>query len=146
MGELAPAELSGVFEGPTAIDLGIVPATERQFERNVQQSLAEDFNGDGIPDVLALVNFTGNGNWNDPNDRGFVVIRYGNGDGSFRDGWQVELPTVAGRVGSGATVHLADVTSNGLKDIVVTTAATNRILVYANDGSGRLIPIPLQAK
>lgn len=146
LGELAPAELSGVFEGPTAIDLGIVPATERQFERNVQQSLAEDFNGDGIPDVLALVNFTGNGNWNDPNDRGFVVIRYGNGDGSFRDGWQVELPTVAGRVGRGATVHFADVTSNGLKDIVVTTAATNRILVYANNGSGSFDTNPITSE
>ncbi|MBX3423652.1 MAG: VCBS repeat-containing protein [Pirellulaceae bacterium] len=136
LGELPPAELRSIFEGPTAIDLGLVPNTTGQHERDVQQVLAEDINGDGLPDVLALVNLRGNGNWNDPNDRGFVVVRFGNGDGSFRDGWQVELPAVAGRIGRGASIHFADVTSDGLKDIVVTTIATNRILVYANTGSG----------
>ncbi len=143
LGERPVSELSGVFEGPQAIELGIVPNTEGKFERNVQQVLAEDVNGDGNPDAIALVNLAGNGNWNDPNDRGFLVIRYGNGDGSFREGWQVQFPTVAGRIGRGATVHYADVTSDGRKDLVVTTIATNRILVYANTGTGTFDPNPI---
>lgn len=136
LGELPSSELQGVFEGPQAIELGIVPNTEGRFERNVQQVLAEDVNGDGNPDTIALVNLAASGNWSDSNDRGFVVVRFGNGDGSFREGWQVQFPTVAGRIGRGATVHFADVTSDGLKDLVVTTIATNRILVYASKGQG----------
>lgn len=143
LGEFPASELRGMFEGPQAIELGIVPNTEGQHERDVQQVLAEDVNGDGNPDAIALVNLRGNGNWNDPNDRGFLVVRYGNGDGSFSDGWQVQLPTVAGRIGRGATVHFADVTADGLRDLVVTTIATNQILVYANTGTGSFDPNPI---
>ncbi|XZE22599.1 FG-GAP-like repeat-containing protein [Pirellulaceae bacterium SH449] len=143
LGERPASEQRGVFQGPQAIDLGIAPNTSGRFERDVQQVLAEDINSDGNPDAITLLNLRGNGNWNDPNDRGFLVVRLGMGDGSFRDGWQVELPSVAGRIGRGATVHFADVTSDGLKDLVVTTIATNRILVYANIGSGTFDPNPI---
>ncbi|MCU0710050.1 MAG: FG-GAP-like repeat-containing protein [Pirellula sp.] len=143
LGERPSSELSGLFEGPMALELGIVPTTEGRYERNVQQVLAEDINGDGNPDAVALVNLQASGNWSDPNDRGFLVVRYGNGDGSFREGWQVQFPTVAGRIGRGATLHYEDVTSDGLKDFVVTTIATNRILVYANTGTGSFDSNPI---
>ncbi len=52
-------------------------------------------NGDGNPDLIVLANRSSSGNWNDANDLGYVIVRLGNGEGTFREGWKASLPVVA---------------------------------------------------
>ena len=145
LGELTAEESGNIFHGVDPIELGLAPSTFVQSERDIQQVLAEDVDGDGNPDAIVLANLDPSGNWNNPNERGYVLVRLGNGDGTLREGWKVQLPIVAGRVGRGASMHLADVTSDGRRDLIVVTAASSRILVYPGVPAGLFATTPLES-
>ncbi len=130
IGEPNPSVLSTPFNTAYPVELGLVPNTLSGYQRDIQGVLTDDVNGDGIPDLIVLANLTPSGNWNDANDRGYVIVRLGNGEGTFRDGWRASLPVVAGRIGRAASAHIKDVTGDGRLDLIVTTIATNQTLVY----------------
>jgi RHS repeat-associated protein len=130
IGEPHPSGLSTPFSIGYPVELGLAPNTIGNFQRNIQGVLSEDVNHDGNPDLIVLANRSASGNWNDPNDVGHVIVRLGNGDGSFREGWSARLPVVTGRIGRAASAHVMDVTGDGRYDLVITTIATNQTLVY----------------
>ncbi len=135
IGEPNPSILSTPFTTGYSVPLGFAPNTLGDFQRDIQGVLTEDVNGDGIPDLIVLANLTPGGNWNDARDRGYVIVRLGNGEGTFREGWRANLPVVAGRIGRAASAHLKDVTGDGRLDLIVTTIATNQTLVYAGNSA-----------
>jgi RHS repeat-associated protein len=135
IGEPTPSILSTPFTTGYSVPLDLAPNTFGNYQRDIQGVLTEDVNGDGIPDLIVLANLTPGGNWNDARDRGYVIVRLGNGEGTFREGWRASLPVVAGRIGRAASAHLKDVTGDGRLDLIVTTIATNQTLVYAGNSA-----------
>jgi hypothetical protein len=135
IGEPTPSILSTPFTTGYSVPLDLAPNTFGNYQRDIQGVLTEDVNGDGIPDLIVLSNLTPGGNWNDARDRGYVIVRLGNGEGTFREGWRASLPVVAGRIGRAASAHLKDVTGDGRLDLIVTTIATNQTLVYAGNSA-----------
>lgn len=131
IGEPSSNQYSTPFLTGLNIPLDLAPNTFWNNERDVQGVITGDANRDGFPDLIVAANLAASGNWNDSRDLGFVIVRLGNGDGSFREGWRASMPVVTGRIGRVATMRLADVTSDGLDDLIVTTIATNQTLVFA---------------
>ena len=143
LGEPNPSVLSTPFSTGYPVELGLAPNTLGDYQRDIQGVLTEDVNDDDYPDLIVVANLSASGNWNDSNDRGFVIVRLGNGEGTFREGWKVSLPVVAGRIGRAASAQLKDVTGDGRLDLIVTTIATNQTLVYSGNATSLFETTPI---
>ena len=143
IGEPNPSVLSTPFNIAYPVELGLAPNTFENNRRDIQGVITQDVNSDGNPDLIVMANLPASGNWNDDRDAGYIIVRLGNGEGTFRDGWQVKLPTVTGRIGRAASAHLKDVTGDGRLDLIVTTIATNQTLVYPGDLAKIFAPNPI---
>lgn len=96
-----------------------------------------DVTGDGVPDIV-----TANRTWDDspfppPELAGTVSVLAGTGGGKFAPAVQLSLGDLEGRAHS---VAIADVTGDGLPDIVVTRPLANTVSVLASDGAGGFAP------
>lgn len=96
---------------------GAYTETETVFGAPIRDSGVTDFDGDGDPDALVLLT------------SGRLIRLQNDGVGSL-----TELPIV--RTLSGSVLNLADVTADGLEDVV--TASGSIIGVYRNEGAGPL--------
>ena len=143
IGEPNPSILSTPFTTAYPVELGLAPNTLGDNQRDIQGVLTGDVNSDGNPDLIVLASLFGSGNWNDANNLGHVIVRLGNGEGTFREGWQASLPVVAGRIGRAASAHLNDVTGDGRLDLIVTTIATNQTLVYPGNATSLFDATPI---
>ncbi len=143
VGEPSPEFFATPFQTGISVPLELAPQSFMNSERDIQGVTAEDVNGDGIPDLMVLANLRPSGNLNDSNDLGYVIVRLGNDDGTFREGWRVSLPVVAGRVGRAASLHYRDVTGDDHSDLVVTTMATNQTLMYPGSANGLFDTTPI---
>jgi hypothetical protein len=85
-----------------------------------------DFNGDGIPDIVVPNPYPTNGT---------VSVLLGNGDGSFRTPVKY---TVGSRP---VAVAAADLTGDGLLDLVAANYSSNNVSVLLNDGNWPSIPL-----
>ncbi|MFN0052047.1 MAG: FG-GAP-like repeat-containing protein, partial [Planctomycetales bacterium] len=141
VGEPPPAALPTAIVAPIPVDLGFSPNTYQNIERDLGVETA-DVNADGIPDLIAVV-VTGSENYFSTASVGYVGIRLGNGDGTFRPGWQATLPAVANRSSAASEVLFADVTSDSKPDLVLAQYVGNRLLVYAGNGDGTFAPTPI---
>jgi uncharacterized repeat protein (TIGR01451 family) len=87
---------------------------------------AGDFNRDGAID-LAVAN----------RDADSVTLHDGNGDGTFDTARSLAVPAVSPAVNSGPTsVVAADFDEDGRLDLAVSSFVSNRIAVFAGDGTG----------
>jgi len=108
--------------------VGSAVPTWAQFETRARQSLSShgytmavgDFNGDGIPDIAAIV------------DNGFVVLM-GNGDGTFQN-------PVAYSTELAYSLAIADFNNDGNLDIVVANLDPSTVSVYLGNGDGTFQP------
>ncbi len=143
IGEPNPSILSTPFVTGYPVELGLTPNTLGNFQRDIQGVFTDDVNGDGNPDLIVLANRPIGGNWDDARDIGYVIVRLGNGEGTFREGLQISLPVVTGRIGRAASAHLKDVTGDGRLDLIVTQIATNKTLVYPGNASNLFDGTPI---
>lgn len=145
VGEPHPDRYGTPLVTAASVDLGFLPGTYTNKERNVLSLVTEDFNHDGNPDFAVSIN-TDSTNLG-PGDVGSVGVRLGNGDGTFRSGWQVQLPPVmVGTVAHSSradSIRIADVTGDGETDFVAVQSWGNRVLVYAGQGDGGFSNTPI---
>ncbi len=147
VGEIHPSKFSTPFITGASVDLGFVPNTYTNNERNVLSVINADVNADGYLDFAAAIDT--NGNDFGPNDIGSVGVRLGNGDGTFRQGWQIQLPA-ATLGGSGVSsradsIRFGDVNGDGWLDLVVVQSLGSKALVYAGNGDGTFENIPIES-
>jgi hypothetical protein len=149
VGELPPAAYGDhpVLRA-AEVDLGFTPGTYLNSERDVYGVIADDVNRDGNPDFIASVVLGAISFDNPYTGAGYLGVRLGNGDGTFRAGWQVKLPDVPSVGGytymSGAdTVRHQDVTGDGLGDLVAVQKYGGRILTYVGRGDGTFVDTPV---
>ncbi len=149
VGELAPSAYGNhpVLRA-AKVDLGFEPGTYLNYQRDVYGVIADDVNRDGNPDIVASV-VLGADYFDAPyKGDGHIGVRLGNGDGTFRAGWQVKLPDVPDVNGymymSGTdTVRHLDVTGDGIGDLVAVQKYGGRILTYVGKGDGTFVDTPV---
>ena len=147
VGEINSSKFSTPFVTGAAVDLGLAPNTYTNNERNVLSVIHGDVNGDGNLDFATAIDTDGSDN--SPNDVGSVAVRLGNGDGTFRDGWQTRLPA-ATIGGSGVTsradsIRFGDVNGDSKPDLVVVQSFGNNALFYAGKGDGTFANTPIES-
>ena len=147
VGEINPSKFSTPFVTGAAVDIGFVPNTYTNNERNVLSVINADVNGDGNLDLAVAVDSDG-GDFG-PSDIGSVGVRLGNGDGTFREGWQVQLPA-ATLGGSGVSnradsIRFADLNGDGRSDLVVVQSLGSKALVYTGKGDGSFENTPIES-
>lgn len=111
--ELMPGNSNGGFGSPVLV----IP--------NVFSFLVGDFNGDGIPDIAALVT---------PVNLAQVEVYINNGDGTFKAG----TPSSTLFLTSATLAVAADFNGDGNLDVVVTDSVDHQIVVLPGDGHGNL--------
>jgi hypothetical protein len=94
---------------------------------NAFSSVAADFNGDGIADIALGVS-----------DFGFLIVMFGNGDGTFRNGAMDSSLSVA-------PVGVGDFNSDGNLDLVVVDVFTGKLSILPGKGNGTFQPPVLVA-
>ncbi|MGL6073447.1 MAG: FG-GAP-like repeat-containing protein [Fimbriiglobus sp.] len=130
-----------------AVNLGFAPGTEYNSEREVYGIVADDVNRDGNPDLIASVVLNATRFQEATTGEGYLAVRLGNGDGTFRTGWQVKLPTV--KIGTTTyapvvdTLRHVDVTGDSIKDLVTVQKYGGRMLVYPGRGDGTFVDAPV---
>ncbi|MFN0052048.1 MAG: putative Ig domain-containing protein [Planctomycetales bacterium] len=142
VGEPPPDYSQTAFVAPVTVDLGFLPGTYENIEREMGDVQTADVDGDGNPDLIVLVN-TGSQDPFNPGNVGSVGIRLGNGDGTFHRGWESALPSVANRGSSAYAVRYADVTGDGEADLVMAQYLGQRLLVYAGIGDAMFASTPI---
>src|SRR5207244_1055970 len=91
---------------------------------------AADFDGDGKPDVAVVGNAIGGGTGSS------VSIFYGRGDGTFEPA--VEIPIEEGD--QWPYVVTADMTGDGMLDLVITQPGLNKVIILLNQGRRSYAP------
>ncbi len=147
VGEIHPSKFATPFITGASVDLGFAPNTYSNNERNVLSVINADVNGDGYLDFGVAIDT--NGSDFGPNDIGSVGVRLGNGDGTFREGWQVQLPA-ATLGGSGVSsradsIRFGDVNGDERPDLVVVQSLGSRALVYTGKGDGTFANSPIES-
>ena len=148
VGELDPAlfDHHPVLRG-AAVDLGFEPGTYLNVERDVYGFITPDVNRDGNPDLVASVVLGASGFDNESSGSGYLGVRLGNGDGTFRTGWQAKLPAVS--VGgfnymSGTdAVRYLDLTGDGVSDLLAVQRYGGRAVVFVGNGDGTFADAPV---
>jgi RHS repeat-associated protein len=132
------------------VDLGIEPNTYTNSERDVNGILSADVNNDGNPDLVSSVVLGANIADLPRTGTAYVVVRFGNGDGTFREGWQVKLPDVkiATNVytSSTDTIRYLDVTGDNIGDLVTVQKYGGRVLTFAGNGDGTFNATPFMTE
>lgn len=148
VGELDPAAFKNhPLLQAAAVDLGIAPGTFNNSERDVYGFIAPDVNADGNPDLVATVVLGAASIDNADSGTGYLVVRLGNGDGTFRAGWQTQLPAVT--VNSinyssyTGAVRFVDATGDNIGDLLAVQRFGGRILVYPGQGDGTFVATPI---
>lgn len=142
VGEPPPDTFKTSFVSPAPVDLGFSPNTYQNIERILGDVQTADVNGDGTPDLIVLA-MTGPPNDFNPAVVGHIGIRLGNGDGTFRQGWETTLPPVQDRASSAYSVRFVDVTSDGKPDLVIAQYLGKTLLVYSGNGDGTFATTPI---
>lgn len=145
IGEPRPSLYPTPFITGLNVPLDLVPFTQQNLEREIQGVLSADVNHDSIPDVIVAASMYGSGSLANANELGYVIVRFGIGDGTFREGWRTALPVVTGRSGRVVSMHWLDVTNDALPDLIVTTQVSNQTLVFPGQADGMLSSVPIQS-
>lgn len=136
------------FDGDGALDVVVNDGTvlsgggdgtfrERWFFPGHESVRVGDLNRDGAPDLIF------GGNWSV--QRRDVSVRLGVGDGSFREP-QSFLP--AGNLSIDGPAHVADLSGDGLPDLIVRIPGADMLSLGNGDGTfqpGVALPLPLNA-
>jgi len=109
----------GSFQAPV-----LFPAVDRSVEAP-KTVIVGDFNGDGIPDVAALITQV------QPGSRNVVSVLLGNGDGSLRPPEQTDIDQRVS-IADGAQVA-ADLNGDGLTDVVTANFGSDTVSVLLQE-------------
>ena len=147
IGEIPPSKFSTPFITGASVDLGFLPNTYSNNERNVLSLVNADVNGDGFLDFGVAIDT--NGADFGPDDVGFVGVRLGNGDGTFRQSWETQLPN-ATLGGSGVSsradsIRFGDVNGDKRLDLVVVQSLGSKALVYVGNADGTFENTPMES-
>ncbi len=138
LGEPSPELYPTEFITGLNVPLDLAPNSVMNLEREIYGVLSADVNRDSIPDIVVATSLNDVGSLFRADELGIVIVRFGNGDGTFREGWRSQIPVVEGRSGRIVRMHWSDVTGDDLPDLVVTTMASKQTLAYASTADGTL--------
>jgi RHS repeat-associated protein len=145
VGEIDPSHFSTPFVTGASVNLGFSPNTYSNIERNVLSIVHADVNDDGYLDFGVTID--SNGSEYSQADIGAVGVRLGNGDGTFRDGWQTQLPAVtlgsSGFTPRADSIRFGDVNGDNRLDFIAIQSFGSRALVYLGNGIGSFSTTPI---
>lgn len=141
VGAPTPTSFKTSFVLPLTVDLGFSPRTYQNTERDFDAMRTADVDRDGTPDLIVTVS-TGSSDQFNPGRVGHIGIRLGNGDGSFRQGWEATLPPLTNRGSSSYDLHYADFTGDGIEDILLTQYVGQSVVVYKGLAGGIFAATP----
>ncbi|MFO1065375.1 MAG: FG-GAP-like repeat-containing protein [Pirellulales bacterium] len=136
IGEPAPSLYPSSFITGLNVPIDLVPNSPQNINRDIQGVLTADVNQDSIPDVIVAASINSNGSLGNTNEAGYVIVRLGNGDGTFREGWRTTLPAVSSKTNRVARIQWVEVTGDSLPDLIVTELVGNQALVYPGQSTG----------
>ncbi len=145
VGEPNSANFKTSFVTPLTVDLGFSPGTYENRDRDLNNMVTADVNEDGIPDLIVSVSSGGSSgsDYFNPSMVGHVGVRLGNGDGTFRLGWDTSLPAVTNFGSAAFGLHYVDLTNDGINDIVATQYLGKTVLVYKGLAGGTFADTPI---
>ena len=98
----------------------VAPGSPFYTSQGTEPAVAEDFNGDGIPDLAVGGGY-------------YLIVLLGNGDGSFTEVPTSESIANAGLMGS---LVAGDFNGDGIPDLASTDEFTGSVTVYLGNGDG----------